>query len=221
MTTTSLTLRRIRGTTFREVIHKIAERIQEKRFGIKTAGYMSEEALGFSSGDGRHHYTPLPYAAIERFFASVAPNPEKDVFVDWGAGMGRVLVLASARPYRKVVGVEHSPILCAAAERNLKTARLKQRCGSIEVINADARDFPIPEDSSVMFFYNPFRGEVLQNVVRRIRASWETHRRPITFLVSNHAEFIADTGSEDWLKSVSKWTAYPSISCCVIRSADS
>ena len=86
------------------------------------------------------------------------------------------------------------------------------------MIHADAREFPIPEDSSVMFFYNPFRGELLTDVVRNIRNSWVQRPRRITFLVSNHSGFIGDTGAEDWLEHVRTWPAYPHLSCTVIRS---
>ena len=198
---------RLSSGTFRSLVHRASERIQEIRYGIKTTGWVSEEKLGFTPGDGRLHYTALPYASIKRLLSTVAPNSQKDVFVDWGSGMGRVLVLASAYPYRKVLGVEYSPDLCAAAERNLNQARVKRRCGSIGIINVDAREFLIPEDSSVMFFFNPFRGDLLTEVVRHIRDSWITHRRPITFLVSNHASFISSTGSEDWLKPLTTWQA--------------
>jgi len=179
---------------------------------------MSEETLGFAEGDGRVHYTPLPYAALKALLSTVVPSSQKDVFIDWGSGMGRVMVLASTQPYREVIGVECSAVLCAAAEQNLKRARVTRRCGRVRLANTDAREFPIPEDASVMFFYNPFRGALLTEVVGHIRDSWMRNLRPITFLVANHADFIGDTGSEDWLNRVSSWSAYPHISCAVFRS---
>lgn len=202
----------------RQVLHRASERLHETRYGVKTSGFISEETLGFAQGDGRLHYTPVPYAALKRLLSIVEPNPQKDVFIDWGCGRGRVLVIASMLPYREVIGVECSAALCSAAEQNLKRARVRRRCGSVKVVNADAREFPIPEDSSVMFLYNPFRGALLTEVVGHIRDSWMRNRRPITFLVSNHVDFIEDTGSADWLKPLSSWPAYPQISCAVFRS---
>jgi hypothetical protein len=202
----------------RQALHKASERIHEKFYGVRTAGWVSEESLGYTQGDGRVHYTPIPYSALKRLLSAVVPDPGKDVFIDWGSGMGRVLTLASTYAYRRVIGVEYSPALCAAAEQNLKTARVRRRCGEVNVLNVDAREFPIPDDASVMFFYNPFRGELLSEVVQRIHSSWLAHRRPLTFLVSNHAGFIEDTGSAGWLNSLSSWDAYPNTGCTVIRS---
>jgi tRNA/tmRNA/rRNA uracil-C5-methylase (TrmA/RlmC/RlmD family) len=204
----------------RQMIQRVSERTQEIRYGIKTSGWTSEEALGYQKGDGRNHYTPLPYAAIKRLLSTVIPDKQKDVFVDWGSGLGRVVVLASTYSYREVIGVEFSPSLCVAAKSNLDRARIKQRCGSVRIVNMDAREFPVPADSTVMFFFNPFRGQLLTQVVKQIRDSWIDHPRSITFLVSNHADFIADTGSTDWLSPVSVWSTYPHISCSVIRTRD-
>jgi len=204
----------------RSTIHRVSERAHELRYGIKTAGWVSEADLGYRKDDGQLHYSPLPYVPLKRLLSTVVPDKQKDVFVDWGSGLGRIVVLASAYPYREVIGVEYSPGLCAAANANLARARVNRRCGSVRIVNADAREFSIPKDATVMFFFNPFRGELLTEVVRHIHDSWLAHPRSITFLVSNHASFIADTGSQDWLVAGPFWPAYPHISCGVIRTRE-
>jgi len=131
------------GNQLSQMIHRVSERTQEIRYGIKTSGWRSEEALGYEKGDGRNHYTPLPYAAIKRLLSTVIPDKQKDVFVDWGSGLGRVLVLASTYSYREVIGVEFSSSLCTTAKWNLDRARVKRQCGSVRIVNTDARDFAI------------------------------------------------------------------------------
>ena len=202
----------------RHCIHAVSEYVHELFYGIKTHGWISEKALGFQEGDGRVHYTPLPYFPLKRLLSSVAPDPRKDVFIDWGAGMGRIMVLAATCSYRRIIGVECAPSLCAIARENVRRARVPNKCADVQVINVDARIFEIPDDSTVMFFYNPFRGELLTEVVHRIYDSWTKHPRTITFLVSNHAKFIDDTGSSHWLREVETWQAYPNLGCRVIRS---
>src|SRR5579863_927933 len=135
---------------FRQTIHSLSERAHEFTYGVRTAGWVSERSLGYSQGDGRVHYTPLPYAAIKRLLARVSPDPQKDVFIDWGSGMGRVLVMASTYPYRRVLGVECAEFLCSAARENIARARVVRKCSCIEIENADARDFRVPDDASVM-----------------------------------------------------------------------
>jgi len=202
----------------RHNLHSVSERIHELGYGIRTSGWLSEDSLGYSKGDGRVHYTPLPYIPLKRLLAQVAPNPEKDVFIDWGCGMGRVAVLASAYPYRQVLGVEYADRLCVIARENIGRSRVRRNCGRIEIVNGDARDFPVPYDASVMFFFNPFRGDLLTEVIEHIYDSWKKHPREITFLVSNHTDFIKDTGSSSWLEHIDGWTDYPHIGCSVIRT---
>jgi len=202
----------------RTVLHSASERFHELRYGVVTSGWKSEEDLGYKKGDGRVHYTPIPYLALKHLLSAVQPSRDRDIFIDWGSGLGRVLVLASAYPYREVIGVEASAPLCNFAKRNIARSRVERVCENIRVVNTDALDFDVPKDASVMFFYNPFRGELLTRVVRNIRQSWERYPRRITFLVSNHSGFIADTGSGDWLSISSEWSAYPNLGCAVIRS---
>src|ERR1035437_8760468 len=72
---------------FKPFLHRASERLQEVRYGIRTGGWMSEESLGFDHGDGRQSYSALPYVALRRLLSTVVPDPQTDVFVDWGCGM--------------------------------------------------------------------------------------------------------------------------------------
>lgn len=45
----------------------------------------------------------------------------KFTFIDFGAGMGRVLLMASERPFRKIIGVEFARELITIAENNLRS----------------------------------------------------------------------------------------------------
>lgn len=201
-----------------DTAHRVSERVHELAWGIRTSGWMSEEALGYVRGDGRVHYTPIPYRALKKLLASVEPKARKGVFIDWGSGLGRVVVAASAHPYREVIGVEYSPELCASARENVDRARARRKTGAVRIVNVDAREFPVPRDSTVMFFYNPFRGGLLTDVVRNIRNSWAANPRRMIFLVANHADFIEDTDSGDWLRKTAAWSAHPDIGCTVFES---
>jgi predicted RNA methylase len=43
------------------------------------------------------------------------PRADDEVFLDYGAGLGRVLILAAMLPFKRVIAVELSPILAAKA----------------------------------------------------------------------------------------------------------
>ena len=52
-----------------------------------------------------------------------------DVFLDLGAGKGRMLLAASRYPFRRVIGVELSDRLAAIARSNVAAFRLRARSG--------------------------------------------------------------------------------------------
>jgi len=105
------------------------------------------------------------------------------VFVDFGCGKGRALLLAAEYPFRRIVGVEFFPQLVEIARKNLFSYRNpRQVCPDLEVVLGDAALFPIPDAPLVLYFNDPFDGHVLERVVLNIRRSLDHHPRPITVI---------------------------------------
>lgn len=117
-----------------------------------------------TSIDPAHEPTnPLIFAEIMRHAPFAAHGR---VFLDYGAGKGRALVLAARHGFAKGVGVELSPELCAVARTNI--ARYP---GALEVTCADAAAFEVPTDVTVAFLFNPFGAATMTAVVDRIDES--------------------------------------------------
>jgi SAM-dependent methyltransferase len=90
------------------------------------------------------------------------------VFVDYGCGKGRALFMAANLGFKKVIGVELSDSLCRIAERNAEIYASKRRSlPPIEVVQSDATQFEAPADTTLFFFFNPFRGEILAEVLKK------------------------------------------------------
>ena len=60
----------------------------------------------------RTNYLPSPWHVLPRALRYVGVS-DRDVFVEFGCGKGRVVHQAARRPFRRVVGVEISPVLAA------------------------------------------------------------------------------------------------------------
>jgi len=104
----------------------------------------------------------------------------KDIFLDYGSGMGRVLIMAAAYPFRKVIGVELSGKLNKVAFENIKRVKKKLKCKDIEIVEADATTYRVPTEVTVIYFYNPFTGAILQQVVDNIHKSLVEAPRKLT-----------------------------------------
>jgi len=112
------------------------------------------------------HYEATPVEDAERLLDASPLEPERSTLVDIGSGMGRVVLLASRRPVRQIIGVEISPALHEIARDNRR--RWPQAgivCRDIRLVRADAARFTFPRGDLVVYLYNPFRAEVLDAVL--------------------------------------------------------
>jgi hypothetical protein len=83
----------------------------------------------------------------------------------------------------------------------------------VEVRQADATAFDVPDDVNVIYFYNPFTGETLRRVTANIAASWRRHPRKIHLLFFNNDHFDRSIEGEQWLRKTHQATYYPDITC--------
>lgn len=185
------------AASFDNSLVRLSGRVLDWHFGISTRGYFLPEQLGNQDPDAAA-YVPSSYLRAWRLLRMAHFVPNQDAFLDYGCGLGRVLALAARYPYSQVIGVEFSAALCVQAQRNVAAARRGQRCSSVSVVNADAREFRVPENVSVVYIYNAFRGETLRKVVGNIAESIRSRPRPVQLLVCNCSNLIEATGA-DWL----------------------
>lgn len=92
-------------------------------------------------------------------------NVSTFTFIDIGAGKGRMLITASELGFDRIVGVELVPELADIARKNLA----KLGIGNAVVESADGGEFLFPQSDLVVYFYNPFSEEVMQQVVANLR----------------------------------------------------
>ena len=126
-----------------------------------------------STGDACAHATHYEAVPVAAFRSLVAHLPDAAIrssaFVDAGAGMGRAVMLASEYPFAQIVGIEISPALFQIARENLAKAHdLATRCRDVRLVRADARHYRFPSGNLVVFLYNPFDGEALDDVLDRL-----------------------------------------------------
>ncbi len=109
-----------------------------------------------------------------------APITSDDVFVDFGAGKGRVVYTVARRyGFGRIIGVEISPELTAIGMLNLERVRHKLRCKNVEIVTCDAVAFRVPDDATYAYFYNPFNGATFERVLENIVESLDRRSRPL------------------------------------------
>jgi predicted RNA methylase len=101
---------------------------------------------------------------------------DRDTFVDFGCGKGRVVHQAAKRPFHRVIGVEISPDLVEAARNGLAALAHQHKCKSVEIVRSDVVQFQVPDDLTIAYFFRPFGDQALESVLRRLVESID--RRP-------------------------------------------
>jgi predicted O-methyltransferase YrrM len=142
-------------------------------------------------------YEPTQVELFERMIDASDIEPHRFSFIDYGSGKGRVLLLAARFPFRRVVGVEHSPKLHRVAEKNLRSIRFaERRSGLVESICIDAVQFRIPEESVVLYFYNPFERTIMDSVRDNVVRSYEGNPKNIVVIYLNplHSDVWDEVG---------------------------
>ena len=176
-------------STLRPLLVRVRDGVDdllERRHGVDTRGEVGLEELGVDAED-RRAYKPAPWSVLPRALARDPVGPD-DVFVDFGAGKGRMLVLAARLPFKRVIGVELAPELAAVARENVARQDGTLRCHDVRVVTSDVLDFEVPDDLTVAFFNNPFAGEVFAAVADRLLASYDRRPRRLRIIYRNPVE---------------------------------
>jgi SAM-dependent methyltransferase len=170
-------------------------RVLFDRGNLDTSPIVSLEELGHAA-PGRNGYGPSGWGVTRRLLhgRSIA---QRDVFVDFGCGMGRVVCQVARRyPFGRVLGIEVVPQLAAVAVANVDANRHRLLCADVEVVVADALETPIPDDMTYAYLYNSFEGELFARFVDRLIASLDRAPRRLVlgYLNPRTREHLEETG---------------------------
>jgi len=162
------------------------------RYGVDTSGLIDGRRLASGHVHDLHVHpywaTPpsLLAGALARWSESLANTPYSAsdyTLIDIGCGKGRVVMLASDYPFRRVVGVELSPALAAIAQQNLvKWKQSPHLSNDLVVLHADALEVPFPATPVLVYVFNPFDAHVTQLLLDRLQTLSLTRTTPIDFI---------------------------------------
>lgn len=158
----------------------------DRTYGVDTGGYINPSDMPDVESDNRIYgvaYQASRPDLFEEVLRASNIDPHHYTFIDYGSGKGRVLLLASRLPFRRVVGVEYSPTLHRIAQQNLHVVGFADcRSGPVESVCMDAVSFPIPEEPVVLYFFNPFGRPIMESVRNNVVRSHVRHPRSIVVI---------------------------------------
>lgn len=164
--------------------------------GVRTSGLIAGRHLG--QGHKHDRFNTAYYGVAPSVFQSLiirwrrthpfAPIDES-TFIDFGAGMGRAVMLAAELPFREVIGVELNPTLARIARKNLARWRaLGLAKAPMHILCRDAVDFKFPSAPCVAFLFNPFGAPVMRRLLSVIASSFASRPGQLDILYANNEQ---------------------------------
>ena len=108
---------------------------------------------------------------LDKMLKALPIDPSEYTFIDIGSGKGKVVLLASTYPFRRVIGVELYEDFHRIAAANLNAfPESERRAKSVELACVDAGAYSLPREPVVVYLFNPFSEEILAKVMENIEA---------------------------------------------------
>ncbi len=131
----------------------------------------------------------VPYLALRAMMHSIPAEVRRSALVDYGCGVGRVLIAARRAGFSRVIGVEPAASLVAAGRENMSGYT------GWEIVHSDAANYKVPDDTTVFFLGQPFGGVRLAKVLLQIQRSVERRLRPHLIIGYFNVERIGTTAN--------------------------
>jgi len=167
----------------------------DRLHGVDTSGLIDHSLLGSGHSHDQHNTAywgtapSLMRQILTRWEDSLAGTSHacRDyTLLDIGCGKGRVIMLASGRPFHRITGVELDPGLARIAATNLTRWKQHPRpCMDLEALHADALEIPLPETPVLIYLFNPFGAPVMQLLLERLQHLSKTRSTPIDILYTH------------------------------------
>ena len=141
-------------------------------------------------------YQPTPARQIFHLIHRARLN-KRDVLVDLGAGLGHVTILAAICTSAHCVGIERELVYVASAKKCAIDLKLE----NATFLQQDVRHFDLSL-GTVFYLYTPFTGELLRDVLNRLRR--EATQRQIRVGTLGPCTLVV--AEENWLQTTDTLT---------------
>lgn len=173
----------------------------DTRYKVNTSRIVLADDLGFNNAEIQKHakqYWPSPpYRVIAslKTLKRVIKNFNSSIFIDYGCGAGRAMIIAAEAGFGKVMGIDLSPKLLKLCRCNLKQYSQINNKAKMIALEQDASMYIPPNDANVFFFFFPFSLEVYNKVIQNIEISLKAKHRTI-YILDSWSDF--DFGSKNF-----------------------
>ena len=167
---------------------KIDTRIFDYKYNVNTHKDSYLKDLKFNSINKKEacDYETIAIFSIKKILNNIEID-KKDIFVDFGCGKGRVLLIASQYKFNKIIGIEFAPELFSIARANLERCKNNNNLNvnNIMIFEEDVLQYNFKNNETVFYLFNPFTNNILDQLCEDIVRSFNSNPRRILILYVN------------------------------------
>ena len=146
----------------------------DQQFGVDTGGVIYQTELRVNNPNQLHaaRYEASDPEFFRNAIKALPIDYQNFVFIDFGSGKGRAILLATEFPFKKIVGVELSEELHSIAEQNVRSFQANtSTCKHIQLLCMDALEYSLPNEPLVCYFGDPFGEPLMIEMLAMIERS--------------------------------------------------
>ena len=182
----SLFLKSLRDNGVFPTVRKIGQRIFYK---IKGIDFSTQNIYDLTRvGEHQERGTALVSTSIDFLTQllkdldrAIGTPVQKNLFVDYGSGKGAAIIHAKELGFKRTIGIEFAKELNDQALKNIEALNLE----NVSSVYADATAYILPNDISVIYFFNPFDEVVMQKVVNNIMIQKDNFENSVYIIYGN------------------------------------
>ena len=134
-------------------------------------------------------YVPTPILPFFKLIKQLK-LPKKAVFVDYGAGKARAMILAGeSQSFYKIKGLEFNKALFNIAQKNISFYKKKNKIEEdiFHLIHTDAVHYKPAVEDNVFYFFHPFSEHILKQCMDKIHTSLKEYPRPAYLIYQSNS----------------------------------
>lgn len=203
------------------IMSRLVDTIYDWRYGLDTnkRSELSEMDIEADSVSHGSPYQPTGVMAFSKLMQEIE-FPADPVFIDYGCGRGRTLVLAAMAGFKKITGIEFAEDLCQSARANIDKmqGRFPGGKADIIVICDDVKAYEYTDTENVFYFFYPFDNVIMNKVVEDIESSINSFPREAVIIEYVPLAIVYTSLSESKVFKLDKRLSLYGYECRIYRT---
>jgi len=183
--------------SLRKKIYTLEDYVYEHMHRLEISSFINKGDMIFEDSVAHEHataYGAVSCSTMRELFREIRKTGTKyDRFMDIGSGEGKACFYAARKAIAsEIIGIEYSSPLLHVALLNLR----QQNLDNVNFIQADATKFLFDPGPTIVFMYNPFDADYLEQMITKNLDHFQSNKSVIAYANDCHRHSLVKYGFE-------------------------